>query len=77
MPRFFEENFDKNVVLADKIKAIADKYQNLKATPSNLSLAWILAEHPKCRLFSTLVCDILMTSRDQSFRFQAVVLRNV
>jgi len=47
MPRFFEENFDKNVVLADKLKAIADKYHNIGATPSNLSLAWILAEHPK------------------------------
>ena len=38
-------NFPKNLVLADKIKAIADKY---KATPSQIALVWILAEDEKC-----------------------------
>lgn len=52
LPRFSEENFSKNVVLADKLKAIADKYN---ATPSQITLAWILAEDenyipiPGCR----------------------------
>ncbi|KAH8111783.1 Aldo/keto reductase [Phellopilus nigrolimitatus] len=52
MPRFSEENFPKNLVLSDKLKAIADKYN---ATPSQVTLAWILAEHdsfipiPGCR----------------------------
>ncbi|EJC99969.1 Aldo/keto reductase [Fomitiporia mediterranea MF3/22] len=39
-PRFSEENFPKNVVLADKFQAIADKY---KSTASTVALAWILA----------------------------------
>ncbi|TDL15050.1 Aldo/keto reductase [Rickenella mellea] len=43
LPRFTEENFPKNLELVDKIKAIADKYNS---TPSRVSLAWILAEHP-------------------------------
>ena len=47
MPRFSEENFHKNVVLAGSIKAIADKY---KSTPSQVTLAWILAESPNCEL---------------------------
>ena len=42
LPRFSEENFPKNLVVTDKIKAIADKYG---ATPSQVTLAWILAEH--------------------------------
>ncbi|KAH8111790.1 Aldo/keto reductase [Phellopilus nigrolimitatus] len=52
LPRFSEENFPKNLVLSDKLKAIADKYN---ATPSQVTLAWILAEHdsfvpiPGCR----------------------------
>ncbi|THH06235.1 hypothetical protein EW145_g4223 [Phellinidium pouzarii] len=52
LPRFSEENFPKNVVLADKLKVIADKYN---ATPSQVTLAWILAEDenyvpiPGCR----------------------------
>jgi len=52
LPRFSEENFPKNLVLTDQIKAIADKY---KATPSQVTLAWILAEYddivpiPGCR----------------------------
>jgi len=42
-PRFSEENFPKNLVLADKLKEIAD---STGATPSQVTLAWILAEHP-------------------------------
>lgn len=45
LPRFSEENFPKNVTLADKIKTIADKYS---ATPSQIALAWILAEDENC-----------------------------
>ncbi|PAV19769.1 Aldo keto reductase [Pyrrhoderma noxium] len=41
LPRFSEENFPKNVLLADKLKTIADKHN---ATPSQITLAWILAE---------------------------------
>ena len=42
LPRFSEENFPKNLVVTDKIKAIADKYG---ANPSQVTLAWIIAEH--------------------------------
>ncbi|KAI5116235.1 hypothetical protein M0805_003297 [Coniferiporia weirii] len=51
-PRFSEENFPKNLELADKIKLVADKYNT---TASQVALAWILAEHenvipiPGCR----------------------------
>ena len=45
LPRFSEENFPKNVILADNIKVIANRY---KATPSQIALAWILAESPNC-----------------------------
>ena len=45
-PRFSEENFPKNLALTDKIKAIADKY---KATPSQITLAWILATSENCQ----------------------------
>ena len=40
-PRFSEENFPKNLELVDKITAIANKK---KVTPSQLTLAWILAQ---------------------------------
>jgi len=52
LPRFSEENFPKNLQLADKIKEIADA---VGATGSQVTLAWILAEHkdfipiPGCR----------------------------
>jgi len=52
LPRFSDENFPKNLALTDKIKVIADKYS---ATPSQVALAWILAEDqnyipiPGCR----------------------------
>ncbi|KAH8107443.1 Aldo/keto reductase [Phellopilus nigrolimitatus] len=52
LPRFSEENFEKNLELVDKIKLVADKYG---ATPTQIALAWILAEHgnfipiPGCR----------------------------
>lgn len=42
IPRFSEVNFPKNIVITDKIKAIADNYD---ATPSQVTLAWILAEY--------------------------------
>ena len=43
MPRFADENFPKNLEVVDKFRAIAAKYG---ATPSQITLAWILAEHP-------------------------------
>jgi len=43
LPRFQEENFHKNLLIIDQFKAIAD---NLKSTPAQVTLAWILAEHP-------------------------------
>lgn len=50
IPRFSEENFTKNLVVTDEIKAIADKYN---ATPSQVTLAWILAEYDNSkRIFS-------------------------
>lgn len=40
-PRFSKENFPKNLELVDKIQAIANKKG---VTPSQLTLAWILAQ---------------------------------
>jgi aryl-alcohol dehydrogenase-like predicted oxidoreductase len=40
-PRFSEENFNKNLELVDKLKEIAKKKG---CTPSQLSLAWLLAQ---------------------------------
>ncbi|KAF8884458.1 NADP-dependent oxidoreductase domain-containing protein [Infundibulicybe gibba] len=42
MPRFSPENFPKNLRVTDKLRDIAAKYN---ATPSQITLAWILAEH--------------------------------
>ena len=42
LPRFSEENFSRNLELTDKLKALGDKYN---ATASQITLAWILAEH--------------------------------
>lgn len=39
-PRFMGENFDKNVALADEVKAIADE---VGATPAQVAIAWILS----------------------------------
>ncbi|CAA7270045.1 unnamed protein product [Cyclocybe aegerita] len=43
LPRFSEENFHKNLLIVDKLKAVADR---IGCTPSQVTLAWILAEHP-------------------------------
>ncbi|TFY79236.1 hypothetical protein EWM64_g4775 [Hericium alpestre] len=43
LPRWSEENFPKNLQVVDKLKEIADRNG---ATPSQVTLAWILAEHP-------------------------------
>ncbi|KAF7970890.1 hypothetical protein HWV62_22640 [Athelia sp. TMB] len=43
LPRWSEENFPGNLVVVDKIHAIAEKYGQ---TPSRVTLAWILSEHP-------------------------------
>ncbi|KAF7978065.1 hypothetical protein HWV62_1705 [Athelia sp. TMB] len=43
LPRWSDENFPKNLVLVDKIHAIAER---IGKTPSQVTLAWILAEHP-------------------------------
>ncbi|PRP85493.1 hypothetical protein PROFUN_06862 [Planoprotostelium fungivorum] len=40
-PRFSEENFPKNLTLVDEISRIAEKK---KVTPSQLTLAWLLAQ---------------------------------
>jgi aryl-alcohol dehydrogenase-like predicted oxidoreductase len=50
-PRFSEENFPKNLKLVDRITEIASKKN---ATPSQLTLAWLLAQgddiFPVCSL---------------------------
>ncbi|KAJ6578895.1 NADP-dependent oxidoreductase domain-containing protein [Mycena vulgaris] len=43
LPRFSEENFPKNLALVDHLQSIADKH---RATSGQVTLAWILAEHP-------------------------------
>ncbi|KAL1747248.1 NADP-dependent oxidoreductase domain-containing protein [Schizophyllum fasciatum] len=43
MPRFQGENFEKNLILVDAFKGIADKYQ---ATSAQICLAWLLAAYP-------------------------------
>lgn len=43
MPRFQGDNFTKNLKLVEQIKAFADKKG---VTPSQLTLAWILAQDP-------------------------------
>ena len=48
LPRFSEENFPKNLVLTDKFKALAQK---MNSTPSQIALAWILAEYDNCVWF--------------------------
>ncbi|MCI2421430.1 aldo/keto reductase [Saccharopolyspora sp. K220] len=40
-PRFNGENFARNLALADRVRAIAEKYG---ATPGQLALAWVLAQ---------------------------------
>ncbi|KAI5835124.1 Aldo/keto reductase [Schizophyllum commune Tattone D] len=42
LPRFSPENFPKNLELVDKFHTVARK---LNATPAQIALAWILAEH--------------------------------
>lgn len=41
VPRFSPENFEKNLVLVDRFKALADKKG---CTPGQLALAWLLAQ---------------------------------
>ncbi|KAG6844294.1 hypothetical protein H0H87_008075 [Tephrocybe sp. NHM501043] len=43
LPRFSEENFPKNLEIVNKLQNFATKYN---ATTSQITLAWILAEHP-------------------------------
>ncbi|KAG6855263.1 hypothetical protein H0H87_005900 [Tephrocybe sp. NHM501043] len=43
LPRFSEENFPKNLDIVDELQKIATKYN---ATTGQITLAWILAEHP-------------------------------
>ncbi|KAG6902931.1 hypothetical protein C0995_009323 [Termitomyces sp. Mi166 len=45
LPRFSKENFPKNLKIIDELQKIADKYN---ATTSQITIAWILAEHPNC-----------------------------
>lgn len=44
-PRFSEENFPKNLEVVDELRKVATKYG---ATTGQITLAWILAEHPNC-----------------------------
>ncbi|KAF7324362.1 Aldo-keto reductase yakc [Mycena sanguinolenta] len=46
LPRFSSENFPKNLVLVEHFEALGQKY---KASPSQIALAWILAQHPHCK----------------------------
>jgi aryl-alcohol dehydrogenase-like predicted oxidoreductase len=41
MPRFTGENFQRNLALADQVKALADE---VGATPAQVALAWVLAQ---------------------------------
>ncbi|KAF7307679.1 Aldo-keto reductase yakc [Mycena kentingensis (nom. inval.)] len=43
LPRFSEENFPRNLAVVDRLQEIADKHG---ATTAQVTLAWILAEHP-------------------------------
>lgn len=43
LPRFSDENFPKNFEVVDNFRSIASKYG---VTPSQITLAWILTEHP-------------------------------
>ncbi|EIN12474.1 Aldo/keto reductase, partial [Punctularia strigosozonata HHB-11173 SS5] len=43
LPRFSEENFQKNLLVVDKLQEIANKYN---AASSQATLAWVLVEHP-------------------------------
>ncbi|KZT67996.1 Aldo/keto reductase [Daedalea quercina L-15889] len=43
LPRWSDENFPKNLALLDKFRAVASRYG---ATPGQVALTWILAEHP-------------------------------
>ncbi|KAF7973885.1 hypothetical protein HWV62_14014 [Athelia sp. TMB] len=43
LPRWSEANFPKNLVVVDKLTALAARYDS---TSSQVALAWILAEHP-------------------------------
>ncbi|KAJ7153543.1 NADP-dependent oxidoreductase domain-containing protein [Mycena crocata] len=43
LPRFSSDNFPKNLALLTDFEALATKYS---ATPSQIALAWILAQHP-------------------------------
>ena len=55
LPRFSEENFPKNLEVTKKLQVIAKKYN---ATPSQITLAWILAEHPNCRFSHFMIGSI-------------------
>lgn len=65
LPRWSEENFAKNLVVVDRIKEIADR---VNATPSQVCLAWILAEHPDCE------CDYPTTSKNINNDFLDLVI---
>lgn len=43
IPRMSDENFPNNLKLVDKFRIVAEKYN---VSPGQLTLAWILAEHP-------------------------------
>ncbi|KAJ6463388.1 NADP-dependent oxidoreductase domain-containing protein [Mycena sanguinolenta] len=43
LPRFSSENFPKNLALVEYFEALGHKY---KASPTQVALAWILAQHP-------------------------------
>lgn len=66
-PRFSEENFDKNLELVHSLKQIATKKG---CTPSQLSLAWLLAQGDDVTTISNL-------TDDRSFQSQELEALNV
>lgn len=44
-PRFDEQNFDKNLVVVERVRQLAAEKN---CTPAQLALAWVLAKNPHC-----------------------------
>lgn len=56
MPRFYPENFGKNLELVEKLKVIADRKG---VTTSELTLAWVMAQGPDFfPLYGLVICSV-------------------
>ena len=64
LPRFSEENFPKNLAVVDHMQKIADKHH---ATSGQVTLAWMLAEHPDCTSLLFQICSVYRTLTGVSF----------